>query len=199
MRKAMLLTILVSGLALAGCSNNTDTRNTSAEASQAVQETAAPASTATATAAPDNAQPEATAQPTTAPAASPAAGQPSADAGTQQEYIAKLDAIEAGLKDLRPLYDEGTTVSMIDATTEEYQRWDKALNEIYTELKQQLSASEMADLKEKQLAWITYRDETADEASLEFEGGTMEPLEYTAVLGSVTKDRCYELVKLYMK
>ncbi len=199
MRKAMLLTILVSGLALAGCSNNTDTKNTSAEASQAVQETAAPASTAPATAAPDNAQPEATAQPATAPAASPAAGQPPAVTGTQQEYIAKLDAIEAGLKDLQSLYDEGTTVSMIDAATEEYQRWDKALNEIYTELKQQLPASEMADLKEKQLAWITYRDETAGEASLKFEGGTMEPLEYVSVQSGITKDRCYELVNLYMK
>ncbi|WP_054943323.1 lysozyme inhibitor LprI family protein [Paenibacillus ihuae] len=199
MRKAMLLTILVSGLALAGCSNNTDTKNSSTEPSQAVQETAAPASTAPATAAPDNAQPEATALPTTAPAASPAAGQLPAVSGTQQEYIAKLDAIEAGLKDLQPLYDSGVTASMREAANQEYERWDKALNEIYNELKQQLSQGEMAALKEKQLDWITYRDKTAKEASLEFEGGTMEPLEYTAVLGSVTKDRCYELVKLYMK
>ncbi|MNE54313.1 hypothetical protein D3C80_1490840 [compost metagenome] len=88
---------------------------------------------------------------------------------------------------------------MREAADQEHERWDKALNEIYNELKQQLSESEMAELKEKQLDWITYRDNTAKEASLEFEGGTMEPLEYTAVLGSVTKDRCYELVKVYMK
>ncbi|CAH1219135.1 hypothetical protein PAECIP111892_04670 [Paenibacillus auburnensis] len=56
----------------------------------------------------------------------------------------------------------------------------------------------MVELKEKQLDWITYRDEPAKKASLEFEGGTIEPLEYVAVLGSVTKDRYYEWVNLYM-
>lgn len=213
MRKAMLLTILVCGLALAGCSNNTAQNTDSAEASQAGQETAAPAAASPATTTPDNAQPEATvpptaspdtaqpeatASPTTAPAASPASEQPPAASGGKQEYLAKLDAIEAGLKDLQSLYDSGVTSSMREAANEEYERWDKALNEIYKELKQQLAENEMAELKAKQLDWITYRDETAKKASLEFEGGTMEPLEYVAVLGSVTKDRCYELVELYM-
>ncbi|MNF13718.1 hypothetical protein D3C80_2156640 [compost metagenome] len=57
----------------------------------------------------------------------------------------------------------------------------------------------MADLKEKQLEWITYRDKTAEEAAAKYEGGTMQPLEYVAVLASTTKDRSYELVNTYMK
>lgn len=192
MRQAMLLTILVCGVALAGCSNNADNNAGSAEQGQAGQETAAPATTV-----PDNAQSEATVPPTADPTASPVTEQTPAS-GTKQEYIAKLDAVEAGLKDLDSLY-AGSTASMIEAANEEYARWDKALNEIYNELQQQLSDSEMAELKEKQLDWITYRDETAKEASLAFEGGTMEPLEYASVQGSVTKDRSYELVNLYMK
>ena len=209
MRKVVLLTILVCGLAIAGCSNNAANNPDSGETSQAGEETAVPV-----TPAPDNTQPEATvpqaaspedtpqdatASSTAAPAASPVNEQTPAASGTKQEYLAKLDAVGAGLKELQSLYDSGVTASMREAANEEYERWDKALNEIYTELKQQLSGSEMADLKEKQLAWITYRDKSAKEASLKFEGGTMEPLEYVSVLAGVTKGRCYELVGKYMK
>ncbi len=118
---------------------------------------------------------------------------------TKEEYIQKLNAIEAGLTDLQKLYDEGTMVSMKTAAEETYKRWDTVLNEIYSVLKEQLSTSGMAELKKKQLKWITFRDETAKKASLEFEGGTMESLEYIATLGGVTKERCFELVNLYMK
>lgn len=117
----------------------------------------------------------------------------------KEEYIQKLNAIEEGLADLQGLYDEGTTVSMKAAADETYKRWDTALNDIYSMLKQRLSASEMAELKEKQVAWITYRDETAKAESLEYKGGSMESLQYMATQSRVTKERCYELVELYMK
>ena len=118
---------------------------------------------------------------------------------TKDEYILKLNNIEEGLADLQDLNDEGTTVSMKAAAEETYKRWDTALNEIYNALKEQLSTSEMAELKEKQVNWITYRDETAKDESLEYKGGTMESLQYIATLAGVTKERCYELVELYMK
>ncbi|AOZ92666.1 lysozyme inhibitor LprI family protein [Paenibacillus crassostreae] len=118
---------------------------------------------------------------------------------TKDEYIQKLNEIEEGLADLQDLYNEGTTVSMTAAADETYKRWDAALNEIYNDLKQQLSTSEMAKLKQEQLDWITSRDETAKEESLEYEGGTMESLQYILTLSRVTKERCYELVDLYMK
>lgn len=189
MKKALLLTMLMCSVALAGCGNNTAQNTHSAGSNQAEQATAAPSAPATA----------APMETATAPAATPAAEQTPAASGTKEDYLAKLDAVEAGLSDLQEQYDSGVTASMREAASEEYERWDKALNEIYAALKQQLPESEMAELKEKQLEWITYRDETAKKASLEFEGGTMEPLEYVAVLGSVTKDRCYELVNIYMK
>ncbi|OMF88205.1 lysozyme inhibitor LprI family protein [Paenibacillus sp. FSL R7-0273] len=192
MKKAILLTTIICSLALAGCGNNAgQNTDNSAGSDPAVQETAAPAVTAPPTAEPEETEAAAT--------AAPAAEQTPAASGTKQEYLDKLDAVEAGLSDLQEKYDSGVTASMREAANEEYERWDKVLNEIYAELKNQLSESEMADLKEKQLDWITYRDETAEAAAAKFEGGTMQPLEHVAVLAGTTKDRSYELVNMYMK
>lgn len=88
---------------------------------------------------------------------------------------------------------------MTAAAVQENERWDKALNEIYQVLKQQLPQAEMSKLKEEQRNWITLRDETAAKAAAKYEGGTAEGLEYAATLAGVTRDRCYKLVELYMK
>ncbi|WP_379145855.1 lysozyme inhibitor LprI family protein [Paenibacillus sp. sgz500992] len=177
MRKTMILTLLTCSLVFAGCSNNADSKVNSAEPDQTAQQTVT----------------------ATSPETSPAIGQEPAAGSMKQDYLKKLDKIEEGLTDLQALSDEGTTASMIEAADKEYGRWDAALNEIYQVLKQQLPKDEMAKLKEKQLKWITERDETAAKAAAEFEGGTMEPLEYAATQSGVTKERCYELVELYMK
>ncbi|WP_187355509.1 lysozyme inhibitor LprI family protein [Paenibacillus tengchongensis] len=193
MRQSLLFMLMVCGLALAGCGTDAANNTGSAGPSQSAQETAAPAPTSPASASPEPAQ-----QATAAPAASPATDEPPAASGTKQEYLDKLNAVEAGLSDLQDLR-AGSTASMIEAAGEEYARWDEALNQIYAELKRRLPESEMAELKEKQLDWITYRDHTAEEAALKFEGGTMQPLEHASVLAGVTKDRCYELVEMYME
>ena len=117
----------------------------------------------------------------------------------KQYYLRKLNNIEAGLADLEYLYANGVTSEMIEGESETYKRWDNALNEIYGVLKTRLSVNEMEILKAEQRGWIKYRDETAKKESLEFEGGTMEPLQYTSTLSRLTKERCYELVEKYMK
>lgn len=133
----------------------------------------------------------------------PAAGtqqpkpQPS-EAASKADYLQKLDAIEEGLADLQPLY-EGTTASMREAAAEEYTRWDTALNEIYAELKRQLSKSAMDELRQAQREWILHRDATAKEESAEFRGGSLEPVLYVSTQARVTQERCYELVEQYMK
>ncbi|MFP4974978.1 lysozyme inhibitor LprI family protein [Paenibacillus sp. CN-4] len=136
--------------------------------------------------------------------AAPAAGiqqpkpQPS-EAASKADYLQKLDAIKEGLADLQPLYDEGTTASMREAAAEEYTRWDTALNEIYAELKHQLSKSAMDKLRQAQREWILHRDATAKKESAEFRGGSMEPVQYVSTQARVTQERCYELVEQYMK
>lgn len=189
MRTVILLTVMICGLALSGCANNTANPTVSIEPSQAEQATT-----------PATSIPSASAPESSAPAASNEdVEQTPADSSTKQEYLAKLDAVKTGLSDLQSLKDEGTTASMTEAANEEYKRWDKALNEVYDELKKQLSENEMADLKKQQLDWISDRDEKAKKASQKYEGGTMGSLEYASTLASITKERCYELVNTYMK
>lgn len=116
----------------------------------------------------------------------------------KQIYKDKLDNIQLGLKDLDALY-AGNTIEMKSAASQEYERWDKALNEIYGVLKQQLPSDDMSKLKAEQIKWISDRDDKAKKESLEYEGGTAEQLVYTSSLAKTTKERCYELVEKYMK
>ncbi|WP_068613271.1 lysozyme inhibitor LprI family protein [Paenibacillus tuaregi] len=118
---------------------------------------------------------------------------------TKQKYLKKLDAVEKGMADLEKMFDEGSTASMREASSEMFKRWDQALNEVYGALKQQLSKKDMAKLKTEQRRWIKQRDEEAEKAGKEFEGGTLEPVIFTATQAEMTKKRCYELVKTYMK
>lgn len=207
MRKAILTTMLISSLLMAGCGNNgaanggtaaTPETGQAATASPEVTPEVTPEPAAEATAEP---APEATAQApaqTTAPEATPKASAAAGDS-QRQTYFDKLDKIEAGLGDLKALSDSGVTADMKEAASKEHERWDKALNEIYQELKAQLPEADMAKLKEEQLSWIKERDKAAEEAAAKYKGGTMEGLEYAATLASVTKERCYKLVELYMK
>ncbi|SFD02305.1 lysozyme inhibitor LprI family protein [Clostridium uliginosum] len=102
------------------------------------------------------------------------------------------------MKDLEDLYG-GSTLEMKSAASQEYQRWDNALNEIYDVLKQQLSSDEMNKLKKEEIKWISDRDNKAKKDSLKYEGGTAESLIYGTSLAQTTKERCYELVEKYMK
>ncbi|AWE07313.1 hypothetical protein DCE79_07960 [Lysinibacillus sp. 2017] len=114
----------------------------------------------------------------------------------KEEYLKKLNAMEESDKNI----EAGTTmVELNEQASERYKKWDAELNEIYEVLKAQLSAEQMNKLREEQRNWIKHRDETAKEASLKYEGGSMEPLEYVTTLANLTRDRCYELVEKYMK
>lgn len=123
------------------------------------------------------------------------------DSGLVKEkakYLQKLDDIQQGLSDLDSLY-AGNTLEMKQAASEEYSRWDKALNEIYAELKAKLPQDKMDKLQEEEIKWIDDKENNAKKESKKFEGGTMEGLTYLSCLAQSTKDRCYELVNNYME
>ncbi|TKC16724.1 lysozyme inhibitor LprI family protein [Robertmurraya kyonggiensis] len=119
--------------------------------------------------------------------------------GEKEKYIKQLNDIKKGLSEFDKALETGTQFEIGQAYGEIFTRWDNALNDIYGALEKQLSASEMDRLREEQRKWITYRDETAKKASLKFEGGTMESLEYISTQARLTEERCYELVERYMK
>ncbi|MGG0481201.1 lysozyme inhibitor LprI family protein [Priestia megaterium] len=80
-----------------------------------------------------------------------------------------------------------------------YDKWDKVLNDIYSELKNQLSSSEMNDLKIKQRQWIKDRDYQSTKELNEAGGGTYYYAEEARILHEMTRERCYFLVNNYMK
>ncbi len=130
---------------------------------------------------------------------------------TPEENTPTTDAVES-LKDefslkLQDAKNRAEALEATDSSTyalkkvenDRWEIWDNLLNEIYGVLQEQLSPEEMEQLREEQRSWLTYRDDTALEASNKYKGGTQEHLEYVAVLANVTEERCYELVQAYMK
>lgn len=117
----------------------------------------------------------------------------------KKDYLDKLDFIEEGMSDLDYLYDSGTTVDFVEAEGTRLKRWDDMLNEIYSLLKTQLTESEMKELKSKQLAWIEYRDKTAENEANAAGGGSLTTVDYNSTLATLTKERCYELVNTYLE
>lgn len=115
----------------------------------------------------------------------------------KEEYLKKLDSLDEYLK--TSIKEGTTTIEMKEAENTRYKSWDDMLNEIYNLLKTQLTKDEMKKLEEEEVKWIKYRDETAENESKEFEGGTIQPVIYTSSLTKTTKNRCYELVNNYMK
>ncbi|WP_078434075.1 lysozyme inhibitor LprI family protein [Metabacillus halosaccharovorans] len=111
-------------------------------------------------------------------------------------YLKKLNEMEESDR-----YTEAKTtmVEMEEQEVERYKKWDKELNEIYGVLKDQLDTGQMGEIRKQQRDWVTHRDEAAKVASLKYEGGSTESLEYVATQATLTRERCYELVAKYMK
>lgn len=115
----------------------------------------------------------------------------------KQEYLTKLNDTKKEMDEIEP--EDDSTYALKNVEGNRYDVWDGLLNEIYGVLKDQLSTEEMEQVRKEQRNWLTHRDETAKEASLKYEGGTMEQLEYVSVLANLTEERCFELVKKYVK
>ncbi|NEX79613.1 DUF1311 domain-containing protein [Bacillus thermocopriae] len=116
-------------------------------------------------------------------------------ASRKNEYMAKL--YETELKERKNEYQ--SDFQMRDDYIYNYQLWDDMLNEIYGVLKTQLSETEMTNLRNEQRKWIKTRDETA-QARYDEEGrGTMSAMVEAETLFKLTKERCYELVRDYMR
>ncbi len=119
------------------------------------------------------------------------------DSTFKEEYSIKLNNTKLETEKLKAT--DSSTYALKKVEDDRWELWDKLLNEIYGELKEQLSPEEMEQLRENQRQWLKDRDDQALEASLKFKGGTQEHLEYVAVLANLTEERCYELVDRYMK
>ncbi|HLR67068.1 MAG TPA: lysozyme inhibitor LprI family protein [Virgibacillus sp.] len=117
--------------------------------------------------------------------------------GLKKVYLEKLNEAKNEWDDKEPT--DSSTYAQKNLEGEKFDVWDGLLNEVYGVLEEKLSKENMDQLREEQRNWLSYRDETAKEASLKYEGGTQEHLEYTAVLVVLTEERSFELVDNYME
>lgn len=88
---------------------------------------------------------------------------------------------------------EGNTIEMRKCATDEYQRQDGKLNQVYQKLVSQLEGERKQKLVIAQRSWITFRDKNCSFVSSEASGGTLEPLLYTGCLSELTKKRTDDL------
>lgn len=114
----------------------------------------------------------------------------------KDRYLEKIKEARAEAADLEPT--DSSTYALKKVENDRWNIWDDLLNETYQALEEQLPSEEMDRLRDKQREWITYRDNSALEASEKYKGGTQEHLEYVSVLANLTEERCIELVEGYM-
>lgn len=118
----------------------------------------------------------------------------------KQYFQTRLSTVESQVSELEnsPELTEGSTLQLREVQGKCYLKWDGLLNEIYGELKNQLSQNEMDSLTNKQRQWIKYRDSETEKAGEENKGGTIEIIEKNATRTELTRQRCYELVNKYV-
>lgn len=100
-------------------------------------------------------------------------------------------------KEMQSKLDSGVTSEMVNANNELYEAWDKELNKVYKLLMEKLPADRKEKLKKDQRAWVKIKEEKANEAAKEADGGTLAGVLYSGTAASLTKDRAIELAKMY--
>ena len=121
----------------------------------------------------------------------------STDSGGKEAYRQRLQELDSQVETMRLQDKEGTTYSMQNVAAAELKLWDTELNTVYKAIMEKLSKEEAEQLILEEREWLNQRDIKAAEAAKKYSGGTMESLEYTATLASVTRERVYELVETY--
>jgi uncharacterized protein with von Willebrand factor type A (vWA) domain len=70
-------------------------------------------------------------------------------ASKKQMYLEKLAAVEKSLANLAPYYESGKQSDLTQAEYDRYQRWDRALNEIWAQLRADMQAEQFSRLQLK--------------------------------------------------
>lgn len=88
--------------------------------------------------------------------------------------------------------------AMNQTAFEEYNLWDKLINDVWAYLKNTLDEDTMESLTEEQMIWIEEKEDSAKSAAAGYEGGTMQPMvEYQDAARS-TKERTEYLLDRYV-
>lgn len=104
----------------------------------------------------------------------------------------KASALEESIR-----YDALTQMEYNQKTYQLYKLWDIELNSVWGILKQVLDAETMSTLTVEEREWIAWKEQEVNEAGAEYEGGSMQPMVMNEKAAELTKDRVYELMKLF--
>lgn len=109
----------------------------------------------------------------------------------KQQYIDRMEKIHEEYTRVLGEYDVGNlpTSELGAISVKTYQKYDEVLNDIYQDLKKYLSADEMRDIKQEQLAWIKEKERKEKEMK---KIGTY--IHVNQNLGAITRTRCEELL-----
>lgn len=77
-----------------------------------------------------------------------------------------------------------------------YNEWDYALNHVWKVLERTMDKDSFASLVTEEREWIALKEQKANEAGAEYEGGSMQPMVINLKAAEMTKERVYELMKL---
>ena len=112
------------------------------------------------------------------------------------EYQARIDGLWTEMDAIDQKARNQADLSQL--SYDNYQHWDSLLNEIYQDIKSELSNSAFEALKESETVWIAQRDATADERAADWVGGTGYTAGYYGALSDSTGKRCQWLVDQYL-
>jgi uncharacterized protein YecT (DUF1311 family) len=87
-----------------------------------------------------------------------------------------------------------TTAGMLACRGDEYEAWDRWLNESYRDLRESLSDESVVALREAQRSWIAHRDQDCLFLASLYAGGTLERVEQASCLNRKTAERAIELL-----
>lgn len=117
------------------------------------------------------------------------------DSNSLKDYMASIEEQSANIKaslenDVLTQYD------MNAKSAELYKLWDDALNYLWKIIKDRLPEDEFAKLLDEQRAWIKEKEQRAQEAGKEVEGGSMYPLIVNSEAAKITEERVYEFYEM---
>ena len=76
-----------------------------------------------------------------------------------------------------------------------YRCWDRALNDLWAVLQDNLTEEEKKPLLREQLQWIDEKEAAARESAASAEGGSLYPALYSGTAADLTRDRVIELIE----
>lgn len=113
-------------------------------------------------------------------------------------YDNKFTSIDNEISELNNKYNTEDLLEANEMEKEKLQKWDNALNEIYNEIKKQISEEEKNKLEKDEINWISDRDNKANNESMLADDEMTASVNYNSKLATLTKERCYYLLNTYM-